>query len=106
MRPVLLVLTILLTLVGLRSTEPNLYGDPPIGAAGKFMQQLTVGGAVAVEDKGDVFELTIWEDKHKPLGYVVAEVDADFVRVRDAAGISDRLIPWWSIKSVTLIRTR
>lgn len=104
MRLALVSLAILVFFGGLRSAESELYGDPPTGPAGKLLQQLPVGGAVAVTDKGDAFELTVWENKLKPLGYVVVEVNADFVRLRDNAGISDRLIPWWSVKSLTIMR--
>ena len=86
--------------------EAALYGDPATKASPKLMDKLVIGGAVAVKDVGLAYEFTVWEGDSNPLGYRCVESTPEFVTLRDNAGISDKVIPWWSIKSVTIMRKR
>lgn len=88
------------------SQEARLRGDPPVKALPHLMDKLAIGGAVAVQDTGSVYELTLFEDGELQLGYVIVESTPEYVTLRDSAGVSDKIIPWWSIKGVTIIRKR
>lgn len=86
------------------SREAMLLGDAPAKLPPRLMDKLPVGGAVAVKDVGLVYELTIFEDGAQSLGYVVVESTPEYVTLRDLAGVSDKVLPWWSIKGVTILR--
>ncbi len=86
------------------SREATLLGEAPAKLPPRLTDKLTVGGAVAVKDVGSVYELTIFEEGEQSLGYVVVESMPEYVTLRDLAGISDKVIPWWSIKAVTILR--
>ena len=64
---------------------------------------LEVGQSVNIKDLGSVYEVTVFEGR-LPAGYVVTEVGADYLGVRDHAGVVERRIPVTSIKSVAWMR--
>ena len=65
---------------------------------------LKKGQPIAVKDAGINYELTVYDKGPDKLGHTVVAVTAEYVVVRDLAGITDIAIPVWSIKSVATVR--
>ena len=88
----------------LLALQTTLQGEPATKPTSGLMHKLTIGADVAVKDVGVAYELTIFSESKMQLGYTVAEATTEYVTLRDISGISDKVIPWWSIKSITIMR--
>lgn len=86
------------------SLQTTLRGELATKPTSGLMHKLPVGADIAVKDVGVGYELTIFSDSKTPLGYKVAESTSEYVTLRDIGGISDKVIPWWAIKSITIMR--
>lgn len=66
---------------------------------------LKVGQAVSLKDEGSAFTITFFEPE-LPQSHKVIEVGNDYIVVRDIAGISDTMVPIYSVKGIVKVRTK
>ena len=69
-----------------------------------FLDHLRPGQAVSLTDKDGRYEIGAFPPGIQPLGQNVIEVGQDYVVLRDLMGITDTIIPIYSIKSIKVIR--
>ena len=69
-----------------------------------FLDRLKPGELIAVEEKNGRYQLGLFPKTFCPLSHTVVEVGTDFVVVRDLAGITDTIIPMYSISSIKVLR--
>jgi hypothetical protein len=65
---------------------------------------LRPGLAIALTEAADRFEISIQPDLPGPLGHEVTAVGDDYVAVKDIAGVTETVIPLFSIKCVKTLR--
>lgn len=70
-----------------------------------IFSSLKVGQPVTLNDHGAAFSFSFL-DEGLPLTHKVIEVGEDYVVVQDAAGVSDTLIPAYSLKGIVRTRTK
>ena len=70
-----------------------------------YFSMLIVGQAVNLNDHGATYSLSVFEDDG-PLSHTIVEVGEDYVVVRDIAGVTDSVVPVYSIKAVEPVRTK
>jgi hypothetical protein len=69
-----------------------------------FLQRLKPGRPVSFTEKDGRYEIGLLPENFRPLGHNVVEVGKDFVVVRDLVGITDTVIPVYSIKAIKILR--
>lgn len=65
---------------------------------------LRLGQAVQVKESGGGYEIGVMEKFDGPLGYTVTELGQDYVVCRDVADVTEKRIPVYAVKSVTVTR--
>jgi hypothetical protein len=69
-----------------------------------FLEHLKPGQAVSLTDKEGRYEIGVFPPAYQPLDHKVVEVSQDFVVFRDLAGITDTIVPVYSIKAIRVFR--
>lgn len=67
---------------------------------------LRVGQSVILKEIGDRYEVSFLEREVGVLGHKVVAVGQDWIVVQDLVGAIETRIPIWSIRAVTVIKTR
>jgi hypothetical protein len=70
-----------------------------------IFSSLNVGQPVTLNDHGAAFSVSVL-DEGLPLTHKVVEVAEDHVIVQDIAGVSETLIPVYSVKGIVRTRTK
>ena len=65
-----------------------------------------VGQAIAIKDVGLVYELRILDGGPKQLSHSVVQVSDAFIVIRDLTGTEYMVIPWTSVKSISIVRLK
>jgi hypothetical protein len=65
---------------------------------------LKVGQAVSLKDEGSAFTITFFEPELQQ-SHKVVEIGDNFIVLRDIAGISDTMVPIYSVKAIVKVRT-
>ena len=69
-----------------------------------FLDQLTPGQAVNLDEKEGRYEITVLPKLIRPLSHTVIEIGQDYVVLRDFVGMADTIIPVYAIKSIKIVR--
>lgn len=64
-----------------------------------------VGQSVNLKDHGSAYSISVFEDD-VPLSHTVVEVGDDYVVVRDIAGVTDSMVPVYSVKAIEKVRSK
>ena len=67
-----------------------------------FLDHLKPGQAVTLDEKDGRYEIGVMPNQ--VLGFNVVEIGQDFVTLRDIAGVTDTIVPVYSIKAVKVLR--
>jgi len=78
-------------------------GMAPAGRVG-VLGGLRPGLAITLTEAADRFEISILPGVPGPLGHEVTAVGEDYVAVKDIAGVTETVIPLFSIKCVKTLR--
>jgi hypothetical protein len=71
----------------------------------RVFSALKVGQPVNLKDHGAAFSISFMDDG-TPLTHTVVEVGEDYVVVQDVAGVTDTIVPVYSLKGVVKTRTK
>lgn len=77
---------------------------PPAERKATFLEQLKPGQAVSLTEKDGRYEIGVFPPAYQPLGHKVVEVGQDYVTLRDLVGITDTIVPVYSIKAIKVLR--
>lgn len=99
MRFVISIVLVLLSFLELSAAEVQ---QPP-RALSQFVE---VGQAIAIKDVGLVYELRILAGGPNQLSHSVVQVSDAFIVLRDMTGTEDTVIPWTSVKSISIVRLK
>jgi len=69
-----------------------------------FLEHLKPGQAVSLTEKDGKYEIGVFPPAYQPLGHKVIEVSQDYVVFRDLAGVTDTIVPVYSIKAIKVLR--
>ena len=70
----------------------------------RFLENLTPGQTVSLSEKDGGYEIGVFPPAYQPLGQKVIEVSQNYVVFRDLAGITDTIVPIYSIKAIRILR--
>lgn len=79
-------------------------GQAPAKERG-VLSVLHAGQAVNLQDTGNGYEISLLKNGPETLGHKVVEVFSDCVVIEDVAGVTQKRIPIYSIKSVLILKT-
>jgi hypothetical protein len=82
------------------ATSAGMAPAERVGALGA----LRPGLAITLTEAADRFEISILPGVPGPLGHEVTAVGEDYVAVKDVAGVTETVIPLFSIKCVKTMR--
>jgi hypothetical protein len=102
-RIVWLTVFALVALVG-NSGAPALGVEKETTTKTSFLDRLKVGEPVAVEEKDGRYQLTIFIKGPAVLDHTIVEFGSDYVAMRDLAGITDLVVPIYSIRAIRVMR--
>lgn len=97
-----LITSIVLVLLG----YPALSAAEVQQAPRTLSQFVEVGQAIAIKDVGLVYELRILAGGPNQLSHSVVQVSDIFIVLRDMTGTEDTIIPWTSVKSISIVRLK
>ncbi|HEV8069520.1 MAG TPA: hypothetical protein VGP76_17400 [Planctomycetaceae bacterium] len=66
---------------------------------------LKVGQPVTLKDHGTAYSISFMDDG-TPLTHTVIEVGGDYFVVQDLAGVTDSVVPFYSLKGIVRVRTK
>lgn len=69
-----------------------------------FLERLKPGQPVSLTERDGRFEIGLFPPSFQPLGHTVVDVGPDYVVLRDLVGISDTIVPLYSIKAIKVLR--
>jgi hypothetical protein len=69
-----------------------------------FLEWLKPGHPVSLEEKQGRYQLGLYPENIRPLSHSVVEVGRDYVVLRDFPGVTDTVIPVYSIASIKILR--
>jgi hypothetical protein len=69
-----------------------------------FLDHLKTGQAVSLTEKDGRYEISVFPPAYQPLGHKVVEIGPDYAVFRDLVGITDTIVPVYSIKAITVLR--
>ncbi len=78
--------------------------EPPKKSKGIF-SSLKLGQPVTLKDMGAGYSLSFFEEGLQ-LTHTVVEIGEDYVVVRDIAGVTDTMVPVYSLKGILRMRTK
>jgi hypothetical protein len=78
--------------------------EAPKTSKGIF-SSLKVGQPVNLKDHGAAYSISFMDDE-LPLTHTVIEVGGDYVVVRDIAGVTDTVVPVYSLKGIAKTRVK
>ncbi len=64
-----------------------------------------IGESVTLKDHGTAYSISFMDDE-LPLTHTVVEVGEDYVVVRDLAGMTDTVVPVYSLKGIVKTKTK
>ena len=69
-----------------------------------FLEHLTPGRAVSLTEKDGRYEVGLFPENFRPLGHKVIEIGPNYVVLRDFVGITDTIVPIYSLKAIKVLR--
>ena len=73
-------------------------------AKASFLDRLKLGESVDVEERNGRYYFTLLPQNIRPLKHTIIDVGSDYVTVRDLVGITDTIIPIYSVASIKVLR--
>jgi hypothetical protein len=67
-----------------------------------MFSDLEVGQPVSLKDHGSSYEISMMDDVAQ--GHTIVEIGDDFLVVEDVAGVTQTMIPMYSLKGVVRVR--
>ena len=72
--------------------------------ASRFLDHLKVGQSVSLNEKDGRYEIGILPPGYQPMPQKIIEIGQDYVVFRDLVGITDTIVPIYSIKAIKVLR--
>jgi hypothetical protein len=69
-----------------------------------FLERIKLGQSVTITDKDGRYEIGMFENMSNPLAHNIVEIGKDYLVVRDVVGVTDTVIPVYSIKAIRVLR--
>ena len=73
--------------------------------AKSILSTLKVGKSVSLKDEGAGYSISFL-DEEVPQSHTVIEIGDDFVVMRDIAGVTETVVPVYSLKSIERVKTK
>jgi hypothetical protein len=96
--------TWLVVAIAVLTLSSSLAVEAPKKPKGVF-SSLKVGQPVTLKDVGAGYSLSFFEEG-LPLTHTVVEIGEDYVVVRDIAGVTDAIVPVYSLKGIVKTRSK
>jgi len=95
----------LLLAASILAAMPIVTATPPGDQkASRFLDHLKVGQPVSLNEKDGRYEIGILPPGYQPVPQKVIEIGHDYVVFRDLVGITDTIVPVYSIKAIKVLR--
>ena len=69
-----------------------------------ILELLKPGQAVNLDEKDGRYEIGVFPQAIQPLSHTVIEIGQDYVVLRDFVGVTDSIVPIYSIKCIKVLR--
>jgi len=73
-------------------------------AKATFLERLKLGQPITITEKDGRYEIGMFYKDMRPLAHNIVEIGQDYLVVRDIVGVTDTVIPVYSIKAVRVLR--
>jgi hypothetical protein len=91
--------------VSIFAAMPIVTAAPPADQkASRFLDHLKVGQPVSLNEKDGRYEIGILPPGYQPMPQKIIEIGQDYVVFRDLVGITDTIVPVYSIKAIKVLR--
>ncbi len=99
-----IIFILLLLLVAAAAASFAASAQAPAEKHRTFLSALKEGQSVSLKEVSGRYELSTMDGVRGVQGHKVLEIAADYVVIRDIAGVSESRIPLWSIKAIIRLK--